>query len=308
MEYASGRLLRQSIPRAPSIRRARRRLTFRDGLRVSLPLSANISYAHGESWTDAANNASLETDRLDSDGDGFIDEDDERRGAWMQGEAWQDTDGDGRLGVWSGRLRGAQAGDARFSLKIASQDSKIPLNAGHLDNFDRDYAVSNTGPDRCDLTVPYHLSLAHVLNNLGAVLRPVGAPNTPPGGWTRRASILSTGIDLDMGAPRRFEISFLGDDLIRNRPLGGYKTWRQVETTLFGISGALGGPYKQAELDLIRPFIDLGPYETMDEGGRGFFGFPFTDPNKELLYPPSIPPYVPISWSAPQKSWNPLAP
>lgn len=150
-------------------------------------------------------------------------------------------------GDWTGRLRGT-----RFSLEVASQGGKIPLNAGALDALDRD---GGGLPDHADMELPYHRGLAQVLNNLGAIL-------IEPGGTWRRD--VPTGTPVGVGEPIR--VSWLGHQLIGARPLGGYRSLDEVDRILKDLG------YKKTERRRILPHLDVGPYPTADPLGRPAYG------------------------------------
>lgn len=185
--------------------------------------SDNPSYSHGEPWLD--------------DGDG----------AWETGEPFLDRDGDGRPSAWTGRLRGARGGlGAIFSLRIESEDGKVPLNTASTRYLDKP-------------TDPQQQSLCRVLNNLGAVLQDPfsGLPRIPTRRWAVPAA----------GEPLR--ASWLGFDLLASRPVDEvgidgipvrrYLTdWDEVRTLL--------PAYASPEIEALRPFVSLGPYACLNRG------------------------------------------
>lgn len=190
----------------------------------------NPAYGHGEFWTD------LDTDGLHDHGE-------------PQAPSW-DLDGDGRFSAASGRLRGAE-GPRRlsFSLQIDALDGLIPLNAGSLEAR-VELGVANT-PDHRDLSIPVHAGLAHLLDNLGALVLPAGSPRR----WTAQ-----TGIPL--GSGESFTFSHLGRHLIEGRPAGGYRDESDVGAAL----ATLG--YTPQEIDAVLPFMDVGPYPVLSEASR----------------------------------------
>lgn len=315
MEYASARLQDHPWPRStPGSAGRGDDWTYRESPASTPPfLAHNPSYGRGEPWLDA----STRSDGVDNNRDPnrIRDEPGEADRIFIPGEdpAWIDLDGDGAHTAWSGRLRGGRGPtDLLFSLKVESPEAKLPLNAGNLNGFihgpdgidnDQDGNVDENGsqdpnapftpdefdmdgrvydgrdrgngvPDHRDVWIPYHASLVQILNNLGAILRPL------PGPWAQRWALPS-------GGPEPIEVSWLGYDLIRNRPVGGYRSWEEVERTLMNLPAPLTC-YTQAELDLFRPFIDLGPYEPLQGGSRCRPDQAFTAPA-----------YVPVNlWTA----------
>lgn len=229
MDYAASRLPEGSCPAGavPMVTRGDD-WVFREGAGAGIGTAANPSYSHGEPWND-------------TDSDGVFD----------TGESWTDRDGNGRFSAASGRVRGAA-----FGLKIASAGGKMPINAGYLDSLDRPAAFGGPGngiPDHRDPDgFPYHRGLVHALNNLGAIVR-------PGSGWTRRPDCASGS---PAGTGHAFRFSWLGADLLANRPAGGYPSLAAVRATLKGLG------YRDDECDLFEPFLDPGPYETPAETGR----------------------------------------
>ncbi len=108
--------------------------TSRDALDVKFTDTANVSWSHGEPWTDA-------------DGDGAFD-------PW---ETYTDANGDGRFTARTGRLRGApgKAG-VSFALRIHSTGSLFPVNASHVgvsrlgDNLGAILFADGEVPERVD--------------------------------------------------------------------------------------------------------------------------------------------------------------
>lgn len=314
MEYAAARLAESPYPRVRETPESRGDdWSCRDPRGTPLERVANPSFSHGEAWVHAAPQVPL----ADDDADGRIDEAAELQGRFDAGDAaGPDRDGDGGFSSWSARLREGRA----FLLRIEGDDGKIPLNAGCLwggdgidndgdgvldeadeadgiDN-DSDGAVDEAGewpdlhggagpgygannvPDHRDVLVPYHAGLVRALNNLGVVA-----------GLSTRCDTVPIGTAADPAS--WLKTSWLGHDLIANRPPGGYRSWAQAESVLKGLANPLpheqGGVYSQAECDAIRPFLSLGPYGDPGEGGR---------------VPPAtkrrIPDYVPVNlWTAP---------
>lgn len=171
--------------------------------------------------------------------------------------------------AWDRRLRGE---GARFAARAEPLDGRIPLNAGHLRGEDlaREFGPGGNGiPDCRETTLCYHRALAHVLNNLGWI-RGIG---------TRRWSI-PAGDPAAPGEP--VEISWLGMDLIENRPPGGYRDWEQVEETLLG----LGAGYTADDVARVRPFIDLSTEGTIAAGRTT---------GLEALGGNDVPPYIPVN-------------
>lgn len=224
------------------------------------PLAAmrNPSYARGEHWQDAP----LPADLVDNDDDGAVDEAGEGMGLFTPGEPiLADLDGDGRFSAWSGRLRGgAGPFGLRFSLAVGSPEGRIPLNAGSLEGADRYGSPAafagpdgpNGVPDHKDPDIHHHKALVHVLNNLGVVRGITG----------RRRDVASCGDPI--------RCSWLGQDLVSNRPVGGYRDWAQVRSTLLGLSFAAGAgpPYTVSDVAAIEPFISLETEGPLSEGGR----------------------------------------
>ncbi len=246
MSYAAARLSRDGGYPRPSATALGRGddWTFRDGINQPLAGALNPSYSHGEWWDEAAG----EPGRFDL-ADSVA--------------ASADLDGDGRFSAWSGRLRGGvNPVAATFSLKIDATDGKIPLNAGAVrgnrygTHLLDDTTTPNAVPDSRDMNVRYHLGIARVLENLGAILDPPIARR-----WEIPAGASSAG-DPILFSP-------LGEDLIRNRPEGGYRDWEHVEQVLTSLTIPPGQPgYAPGDVARLRPFIDLGPYEPVSGGGR----------------------------------------
>lgn len=175
---------------------------------------------------------------------------------------------------WSGRLRGG----SRFALKIECLDGKIPVNAGYLDvGTAPDNPMQGTPltrdfdevPDHGDVDVhPYHMGLATLLDGLGAVLdlqhrRKLGSSGRSqnPADW--------------------IQPSWLGQDLIARRPLGGYPDLDAVDAALLDLG------YPAPERQRVLAHIDCGPYETPAESAR-------TLPQDADDFPP----YAPVSATA----------
>lgn len=292
LEYAAARLATDDYPRHLDTPESRGDFWApRDPRGTPIRLMRNPSYAHGEPWQDGI---PLDADGIDNDADGLIDAPDdptEGTGLFTPGEFWPpgDLDGDGRFSAWSGRVRGGRSPfDLRFTLKIESEDGKIPLNAGFLDAQNRLIGGNswtgpipiNSIPDHCDPDAdPYHLGLTHVLNNLGVVLRPAAA-----GPWTRRASCPVP------GGGHIFEFSWLGDDLVANRPKGGYRSWQKARQVLVGLG------YRPDECDLFEPFIDAGLPRGPAESAR--MSVPTFTRNFLGSDPYDFPPYAPVNFAA----------
>ncbi len=228
LEYAGRRLAAEAWPRhgRPPAERGDDQ-AFRDAPWTGVAATENPSWSHGEPWDDADGN-----------------------GVRTPGEAWTDADGDSRFSAATGRLRGG-----RFSLKVEAADGKIPVNAGYLDLQDRGDPVTpaNGIPDHRDASgFPCHRGLVHVLNNLGAILR-------PGTGWTRREDRASGD---PVGTGHAFRFSWLGADLLAGRPAGGYPSLAAVRGALLGMG------YRADECRLFEPFLDLGPYGIAPEWGR----------------------------------------
>lgn len=275
--YAAARLAREAYPRHDAAVSGRGDdWHFREGTGLQTPGPwRNPSYSHGEHWEE-------------TNGDGAFqpNQDDVSNSA--------DLDGDERFSAWSGRVRGAGGPFAlRFSLAVESPEGKIPVNAGYLDAQDRN--GGNMVPDHMDTGdiidpmgqgptwIPYHAALVHVLNNLGAILRPL----PPPAGrvWTRRADVPAAG-------PEPIQTSWFGRDLIWNRPLGGYRDWDhlvEILTTRPGAPPNDADParYTKEELELFRPYIDTGPHDPLDEMVRA----------TDAIETRETAPYVPVNLS-----------
>ncbi len=255
LEYAAARLSRgRGYPVYPLAQAGRGDdWAFRDTPGTPLARADNPSWSHGESWTDG-------------DADGIRD----------PAEPGTDPDGDGRFSAWTSRLRPART---RFAIKTVSAEGLIPLNAGFLDGADRN---GNGLPDHADPDLPPHRGLAHAASNLGTLLRPEAL-----GPWTRRADVpAGTCIPGDAEPVRT---SWLGFDLLRNRPAGGYRTWADVAQVLATIHllnpppHDAGGPYTPAEITLFEPYFDLGPYP----GGTAF-GPPVGDDGADVCEIPPV--------------------
>lgn len=218
LAYAAARLAQDPFPIPAGAASAANRgddWTRRDAPGTAAPASFNPSYGHGEPWTDAPGG---------------------RAGAYDPGEPFLDADGDGRFSTWSGRTRGAPP--TRFSLDVSSRGGRIPVNAGFLDNADRN---GNGVPDVRDLDPPLfllHGGLSHALANLGAILLPPGHP---------RLLTLASGNPLE---PIRY--SLLGEDIVRRRPAGGYPDAAALADAL----APLG--YADGDLAPLLPYLDVG--------------------------------------------------
>lgn len=143
--------------------------------------------------------------------------------------------GDGGVSSRSGRLRG----EWRFSLRIESADGKIPVNDGFLDDVVR-WSTASPLPSRIDTNISYHAGLAHALNNLGAILLPQGHP---------RRRRIETGCPSE---PYVFH-SWLGNDILQDRPAGGYRDLEHLRRVL----ARPGGGYRPGDLDRLAPYLDL---------------------------------------------------
>lgn len=247
MEYAAARLEAEYPAYPDSIESRGDDWVCRDPLGIPPERIRNPSFAHGEVWRDVP----LPSDRIDNDRDGRIDEPSEGQGAFGPGDiAGIDLDGDGTFSGWSGRIRGGRDPFAiRFSLEIDAPEGLIPLNAGCLDARDRD---GNGVPDHRDLSpLPLtHAGIAHALDNLGVQLFAADG--------TRREALPSG----EEGAGHLFQRSRLGEDLLRSRPLGGYRTDAEVRAAM----SRLG--YAPSEVAAAVPYLDLGPYAIDPEACR----------------------------------------
>lgn len=288
MGYAAARLAQDPYPsyRDTSATRPDSWVS-REPPETPLERMRNVAYGRGEPWRDTVD---LSGDGLDNDRDGRLDEPGEGTGLYTPGEPFLDLDGDGRYSAWSGRLRSCGGRfEERFSLVIESPDGKIPVNAGYLDALDRQpypflFGGSWGIPDHRDPGAsPYHKGLVHVLNNLGAVTR--------PGGGTRRRDY-PTGTP--PGSGHTFAFSWLGEDLVAHRPVGGYRSLKEIRETLLGLG------YAPAECDLFLPFLDVGPYAGPVEGGRVSYAInpPWPPTGGEGSDPSVFPPSPPIVLSA----------
>lgn len=175
-----------------------------------------------------------------------------------------DLDGDGRFSAWSGRVRGE--GGSVFLLDVTSPAGKIPLNAGNVPQMGAGGTLH-----------PFDAGLAHALNNLGAIVLPTGHP--------RRRSIATSGEPI--------VYSYLGDDLIENRPAAGYRDAAHLAEMMAGLGGGAwyppgaSGPWGLAEC---LPFVSADR-----PAGTPQFGPPLT--TEETLVPSA-----PIEWaSAPRE-------
>lgn len=221
----------------------------------------NPSYAHGNRWIDSIPlvGDGVDQDRDGADGVGW--DPAEGRGLFTVGETFEDLDGDGAFTAWSGRLRGGTGyREIRFRLSIDSQDGKIPLNGGQvspadgLDN-DGDGDIDEPGeiPDRNGNGVPDwrdvgdsgNLAVARALCSLGSVR------GIPFRRWDVPAGMDADGDGVPDG--ERFATSWIGIDLIAERPADGYRSWSEVASTLAWLG------YAPEDADRIRPFIRLDP-------------------------------------------------
>lgn len=212
LEYAVARLVREPYP-FESLDPTRRGDSWlsRDPAGTPLERTLNPSFSHGEPWTEGGAADGRYDPAIDSLG--------------------ADLDGDERFSARSGRLRGDSAS---FLLRAVSIAGKVPLNAGNG-------AQGNGGGLH-----PFNIGLAHVLNNLGAVVLPAGHP--------RRRSIATSGEPI--------VYSFLGNDLVGNRPATGYRDLAHLAEVMAGLGGgawyppASGGPWGLADC---LPFVSAGP-------------------------------------------------
>lgn len=246
MDYAAARLGEEAWPARPAAPANRGDdWTFREGMGKRLEGASNPSYSHGEAWTDVAG-AGGAVGVFDPNVDDL--------------STWTDLDGDGRFTAWSGRLRGTGGRTAlTFALEATSSAAKVPVNDGFLDGQDRNGTGSDgedndqdgftdepdeDQPDCRDLFFLHHNGLAHVLNNLGAMLLPAAHPRR----WR---------VATESDAEPVVDYSLLGDDLIGNRPAGGYRDARHLEETLARLAG--GAWYRPEELAGILPYLDFQP-------------------------------------------------
>ncbi len=237
--------------------------TFRDGWGTSVEGASNPSWARGDHWIDT----STEADRIDNDGDGSTDEPGEIDRIRFPGETVScDIDADGRFSAWSGRLReGGRGLQDRFVLKVLPCEGGIPVNAGWLDAASRDYPPDAV-PDHRDPDVdPYHAGLVHALNNLGVTC-----------GVTTRRWDAPCGTQPAANQPNWIQCSWLGRDLIENRPLGGYPSAGAIRSALKGIG------YTEGDCRKILPFLDLGTGGSSPEAAR-------TDRNTQAPKAPCMP-------------------
>lgn len=323
MDYAASRLDRIGYPRAPDDPATRGDdWTYRAPVEVPLEAAANPSYSHGEPWRNLSfpyaldgidNDADGDVDEAgeqnerDDDGDGLVDEPDEGAGVHDPREAFIDLDGDGRFTAWSGRLRGGATTHAtRFTLRVEGSHGKIPINAGAL--WKEDYYGGNSSgmgvPDGLpdynqvmrappldwDKAIDYHLGIAHVLNNLGAIFY-----DRDPALFFTRCQKVETG-DIAGGTPGDpIWVSWLGYDLITKRPPGGYRSLDEVRQALR--SPPLG--YTTAEIERVIPYLNIGPYEPR----QGMSRLPSRNPYLDMAGRPiPFPVYVPIDlFTAPRE-------
>lgn len=251
MDYAASRLVGGVYPRWSTVPLDRGDdWKSREGPAAQLEQPRNPSFSHGEAWSEG-----IADGRYDGS-DAFL-------------PAVHDRDMDDAHSAWSGRMRGGRSAlDLRFSLRIEAGESKIPLNGGFLDGLNRN---GGTVIDCRDLAFGYHAGLAHALNNLGALLFPDGS--------FRRA-------DAPAGDPsamdgEKIQVCWVGTDLIRNRPVGGYRSPGEVSATLLAVG------YAPDQVAAILPYLDLGPYPGAPDRG----GYAGSDSSRSI-------PYVPVSFSA----------
>ncbi len=272
-EYAARRVLENPWPDAREPRLSRGDdWTFRDGAGTDLAEALNPSFSHGEPWQENGGKPDAYDRGLDSP------------------LPAADLDGDGKFSAWSGRLRGGAGPLAlTFSLKVTSPEGLLPVNAGCLWTDDLHGGPTFCGgsgggggpatgarhdpngiPDHKDHQIWAHRALIHALNNLGAIILPDGATNR----WNATQG------------NHAFRLSWLGNDLVRNRPPGGYASPEAVGEML----AALG--YTQAEQDLVLPWLDTGPYDAPAETGpvRGYESndFPPGAPVNFRTAPPEV--------------------
>lgn len=270
-EYAARRVVENPWPLTQGSQRCRGDdWTFRDGAASDLAEGLNPSFSHGEPWQENGGDPDAYDRGLDSP------------------LPAADLDGDGKFSAASGRLRGGtRPRDLTFSLKITSPEGRIPVNAGCLWADDLHGGPTFCGgsggsggpttggqhdpngiPDHKDHQIWYHRGLIHALNNLGALVLPDGATNR----WNATQG------------NHAFRLSWLGNDLVKNRPVGGYASWEAVDTLLAGLS------YTPAERELVRPWIDLGPYSNSSAEAGPVRGYESSD------FPPGSPVNI---WTAP---------
>lgn len=239
MEYVVARLQQDGCPRKPPSPGSAAPFpdrgddwTFHDGPAVPPEEALNPSYGHGESWNELGGRAGLYDRGLDALAPG------------------SDLDGSGAFTAWSGRLRGGRPLETLFILKIEAPGGKIPVNAGWLgaqDLWGGFGAFQGNGiPDHRDLDIYHHVSIARLLDNLGA-----------QAGVSTRSIEASTGTG---GQGETFRTTRLGTDLIGNRPAAGYSGPADVAAVLESLG------YLAVEIDGVLPYLDFGLPEV--EGGR----------------------------------------
>ncbi len=257
MEYAASRLAGAGSPRYGDTMESRGDdMAFREPFGTPLTRARNVSFSHGEPWDSIFPMGT--SDGIDNDGDGFTDELNEGNEVYMPGADFTDRNSDGRFTAASGRLRGGgEPWALRFVLKVECPQGKIPLNAGLLlaqDRFgDSDQNGPNGAPDHRDTEIFHHRGLVHVLNNLGALL-------LDPATGTRRWDV-PTGDPSHRGDPIR--ASWLGMDLVGERPVGGYRDLEEAGEAL------VRRGYRPEEIGRILPFLDAAdPKDVLAECGR----------------------------------------
>lgn len=253
LEYAAARLAAEPLPaRLPLLENRGDDWTCRVPSGPDFTaLSPNPSYSHGEAWLDMGGG---EEGAYDAGLDDLL-------------SGWKDLDGDGRFSAWTARCRGGDA--ARFSLRVECQEAKLPVNAGYLDagpDVTRDYDMVADHWD--DDVHPYHKGLATVMDNLGVVL-----------GVATRRKLGPSGYSTDPGD--WIQPSWVGQDILRSRPLGGYRSLDEIDAVLAGYG------YPADERQAILAHLDVGPYDPFGESARTTEIDPVND----------FPPYVPLGFS-----------
>lgn len=154
--------------------------------------------------------------------------------SYSHGEPWIDADGDGVRGAGEG----TQA-DLDGDLDFSAWSGRL---RGGISPFSLRFALRIDAPDG---RIPF--TSRNAVNNLGAI---VLDPVTCLRRWDVPAGPDLDGDGLGDGEPLR--ASWLADDLVSGRP---YRDWGAVERHLLG----LPAPYQQAEIDALRPLLDIGP-------------------------------------------------
>lgn len=237
MSYAAGRLGAEDgypLPVGQAASRENRGddWTFRDGLHAGLDGAVNVSYGHGECWTD--------------DGDGLFD----------PGETpGPDLNGDGRFSAWSGRVRGGEGPfGSVFALRVVSTGALCPINAGGVNA----------------LCVRLLDNLGAILFSDGEVPERVDRSYTSGSKTGEDIRISALGRHLLVEDLDGDGILDPGEDANGDGSLGSampFANGRYAYTSLDQVRARLASDgYGTAQIEKVIPYLDLGPYEGVSLG------------------------------------------